>query len=115
MTLPTIDSPQTCRLCGGRFTVRALLDRITHFWPEVDVVVSDSPCCHTAEELRIEDRKVERGYVYAAGAPHFCGMEVYDAPTLELKEKQDTLVFVLDGKERTVAQGSQRERGALEG
>jgi len=90
MTNLTIDSIQKCKLCGGSFTVRAVLDLANHFWPEVDVVVCGSPCCDHREELRVEDGKVERGYVYAAGSAHFCGMEEYDVPTLEVETKRMT-------------------------
>lgn len=98
---PAIDDARACGLCGGSFTVRELLDRVASFWPEVDVVVSRSACCGGPEELRISDGLVERGYVYAAGAPHFCGMEEYVVPGLEVREKGDRLVFALDGDERT--------------
>ena len=101
----TIDDTRTCPLCGGSFTVRALLDRVASFWPEVGVVVSGVPCCGRPEELRISDGLVERGYVYAAGSPHFCGMEEYVVLGLKVREKGDRLVFVLDGDERTVERG----------
>lgn len=97
-----IDAQQACNLCGGRFTIRAIIERISSFWPEVDVVVSETPCCHALEELRIENKRVWRGYIYAAGAPHFCGVEEYEVPTLELKRKDSVLVFELDGVEQIV-------------
>jgi hypothetical protein len=98
----TFDSPQTCRLCGGTFTVRALVEGLTHFWREVDVAVAEAPCCRATEELRIVNGRVERGYVYAAGAPHFCGMEVYEVPGLRGVAKGDALVFELDGVRRDI-------------
>ena len=70
---------------------------------EASIAISESPCCYTREELRIETGKVWRGYVYAAGAPHFCGMEEYEVPNLILKTKRPELSFVLGGQERTVA------------
>ncbi|HSJ52604.1 MAG TPA: hypothetical protein VLC52_02565 [Anaerolineae bacterium] len=97
-----IDAAQRCLRCGGSFTVRALVERIAWFWPEVDVAVSALPCCQAVEELRLEDRKVWRGYVYAAGAPHFSPMEACEAPALVLKRNDSVLVFELDGVERVV-------------
>lgn len=68
----TIDDLQTCRLCGGTFTIRALIEASSKHWGALNVTVSQSPCCQSREELCILTNKVERGYVYAAGAPHFC-------------------------------------------
>jgi len=99
---PTIDTAQVCKLCGGAFTIRGILDHISYYTPAVDVVVAEGPCCHHTEELRIEEGKVVRGYVYAAGTSHFCGMEDYIVPGLELIEKTERLVFVLDGLKRVV-------------
>jgi hypothetical protein len=101
-TAPGIDDPQPCRLCGGAFTVRALLERAAWFWPTVDVVVSATPCCGASEELRLADGRVERGYVYAAGGPHFCGMETYDAPALKVTRAGDRLTCTLDGVARAL-------------
>jgi hypothetical protein len=98
----TFDAPQTCRLCGGSFTVRGLVEAVTHVWSAVDVAVSKAPCCGVPEELRLTNGRVERGYVYAAGAPHFCGMEVYEVPGLRGVAKGDALVFELDGVRRDI-------------
>ena len=105
MTDLTIDTKQKCKLCGGTFTVRDLLRLADHYWPELDVVCCKAPCCDHTEELRIENGTIERGYVYAAGAPHFAGMEEYDVPTLELEKKKRDLVFTLDGERRHIKQG----------
>ena len=79
-----IDDPQPCRLCGGTFTIRALIEAAFRYWPSLNVVYSRSPCCQSQEELEVHSNKVIRGYTYAAGAPHFCGMEEYDAPGIVL-------------------------------
>ncbi|MDF7809642.1 hypothetical protein P4E94_19545 [Pontiellaceae bacterium B12219] len=98
----TIDTIQKCKLCGGRFTIREVLSQPKYFWPEVDVVVCKASCCDHKEELSIKNNKVERGYVYAAASPHFCGMEIYDVPSLQLIENKDRLVFIFDGKKHEV-------------
>lgn len=98
----TIDDPQTCRLCGGTFTVRALLHSATEYWPELNVVFAESPCCQTREELQIETNKVWRGYSYAAGVPHYCAMEEYAVPGLSLNRHGSTVTYVFEGQERTL-------------
>ena len=79
-----LDELQSCPLCGGTFTVLALIEAAFRYWPALNVVYSRSPCCQVQEELEIHTDKVIRGYIYAAGAPHFCGMDEYDAPGLKL-------------------------------
>ncbi|WP_309708001.1 hypothetical protein [Armatimonas sp.] len=96
----TIDTPQTCRLCDGTFTIRALLEAASQHWSALNVMISTSPCCKKQEELEIQTNKVIRGYVYAAGAPHFCGMEEYDAPGLALERREGRVWLLWEGTER---------------
>ena len=96
----TIETPQICRLCGGIFTLRALIEAATQHWAALNVTISASPCCQVREELEVQTDKVILGYVYAAGRPHFCGMEEYDAPGLALRRHEGRVWLVWEGTER---------------
>jgi hypothetical protein len=99
-----IDAIQKCRLCGKAFTVRGIIERATSYWSMLDVVKTTSPCCNTTDQLRLENGTVWRGYVYAAGGPHFSAEERYEAPTLTIKRKRSDLCFLFDGKEYVIAE-----------
>jgi hypothetical protein len=97
-----IDEPQACQLCDGTFTIRALLEAASHHWAALNVTVSESPCCQAREELEIQANKVIRGYLYAAGVPHFCGMEEYDAPGLAIERRGERVWLLWEGTEHAL-------------
>ncbi|MBL8046452.1 MAG: hypothetical protein JNL09_07925 [Anaerolineales bacterium] len=97
--MQTIDTPQTCVLCGGTFTVRAVLEAAEKYWPWLDVVFATRPCCGGREELQLRPNVVWCGYLYAAGAPHYAAMEEYAAPGLTLSASANGITFMLDGRE----------------
>lgn len=72
------DTEIICKHCADIFTPKDLIDRIEKYWEEVDVFVSSTPCCNNEEEFRISINTFVRGYVYAAGCPHFSGVEEYE-------------------------------------
>lgn len=80
----TVSDPQSCRLCGGSYTIRSVIEAAHRYWPSLHLVYSRRTCCGATEEFEVQPGKVVIGYIYAAGAPHFCGMEEYDAPGLTL-------------------------------
>lgn len=98
-----INHQQTCKLCGGNFSVGEILSFAEFYWPELDVLVCKSPCCQKSEELQLSEGVVERGYVYAAGSPHFAGMEVYKAPNLHVSKRSQAIIFNLGGTEVTIS------------
>jgi hypothetical protein len=98
----TIDSPQICKLCGGSFTVRSILENAHAYWPALNVTLAQSPCCQVQEELQIQTQKIIRGYVYAAEAPHFCAMEEYEVPDLEWECRDNSLIFKLNQVEYVI-------------
>ncbi|TLM73381.1 hypothetical protein ACONUD_07390 [Microbulbifer harenosus] len=97
-----INQQQKCNLCGDNFTVQGILDLAEHYWPELDVLVCRSPCCQKPQELQLKAGVIERGYVYAAGAPHFAGMEVYIAPNLHVSRSGRAISFHLGGSVVTI-------------
>ena len=95
-----IDERQPCCMCGGTFTVRALIEAADRYWPSLNVVYSRSPCCQSQQELSVHTNKIIRGYTYAAGEPHFCGMEEYDAPGIDLNSQSGN--YFLRWENRTI-------------
>jgi hypothetical protein len=91
-------------LCGGTFTVRAVLESAEKYWPMLDVVFATRPCCGAREELQLRPNGVWCGYLYAAGAPHYAAMEEYAAPGLELFSSPNGLRFTLDGRKFEIPQ-----------
>lgn len=98
----TIDSPQTCKLCGGTFTLRAVLEAAEKYWPALDVTFAARPCCGARDELQLRPNIVWHGYLYAAGQPHFAGMEEYAVPGLTVRAGLDGITFTLDGRTFTL-------------
>lgn len=97
------NTPISCSRCEGSYTVLDLVERAEDWWRNVDVVRSTTPCCAAREEIRIEPGKVGRGYVYAAGGPHFCGMVEYVCPEIsDRKDSEEGLSFSLRGEGRWV-------------
>jgi len=92
----SLDSPIRCTRCKGTFTVRALVKAASQHWAALNVTITSTPCCQAREELEIVPGKVTRGYIYAAGAPHFCGMEEHEAPGLAL-ERRDGQTWLVWG------------------
>ncbi|MEM1056875.1 MAG: hypothetical protein AAGI52_15230 [Bacteroidota bacterium] len=84
-----------CHFCGSRFALSHLLARPRRYWRALDLVQCELPCCGEMEDLRISDGVVERGYVYAAGAPHFAPMETIAAPDLRVFRTADGLRYTL--------------------
>jgi hypothetical protein len=63
-----------CLWCKSDFEPRELLALSNLFWPEINVVVTRTPCCDKPEEVRVETGRITLGYSYGAGSAHFCGM-----------------------------------------
>ena len=72
--------PLKCEKCGRSVTVRQLIRGASDYWGAVNVVISETPCCHSREELRLATGKVMRGHVYAAGGPRFRVTDEWEAP-----------------------------------
>lgn len=96
------DCVEVCRLCGGNFTARALVQRAQEYWAEVDVVKTQRPCCSADEDLRLMNGALFRGYVYAAGQLHFSAEEEYRVPDLEVERTESNITVRLTGFERCV-------------
>ena len=80
-----VDDPIRCHACGQTYTVRHLLAAAYRCLPGLYVTQCHTPCCAKTEELFLCDDQISRGYLYAAGAPHFAAMEEYAAPGLAVK------------------------------
>lgn len=102
-----------CGRCGADVAAAELLAGVEWYWSALGVFSGRSPCCGGVEEVRLRDGELTRGYVYAAGAPHFCPVEAYPVAGLRV-EHGDLVRVVWDGGQRTVerrrARGDARAR-----
>lgn len=60
-----------CLECRTVFPPLEFLGRFERFRPNVRVLDWRCPRCGAQAEIRLVDDEVQRGYVYAAGEPHF--------------------------------------------
>jgi hypothetical protein len=63
-----------CPSCKKAVTIDAFLSSCSDFCSAVNVVRFTCPLCRGSTDARIERGRISLGYVYAAGAPSFCGM-----------------------------------------
>ena len=88
-----VDDPIRCDACGQNYTVRQLLVAAYRCLPDLRITQCQTPCCGKPEELFLCDDQISRGYLYAAGAPHFAAMEEYAAPGLAVNYGPDRLLI----------------------
>ena len=91
-----------CHSCGSRIAPMVLVERAESYWARLGLFVSSLPCCGTREEFQLRGDDLVRGYVYAAGQPHFCAVETYRVEGVRV-EHGDPTRLVWDGGERLVA------------
>lgn len=80
-----------CPACKNEIDFKDALSLCPSYWPELDVVNCTFPCCGQNQEVQLRPGKVTIGYVYAAGAPHFCGVDEVTLPDLEVVRNSDHL------------------------
>ncbi|WP_435693407.1 hypothetical protein [Rubritalea sp.] len=80
----------------------------------MNVVTSKTPCCGKEENIRISNGSVSRGYIYAAGSAHFCGMEEYDASDLCILKESESLEIELNGTLLTIRQPNEDIQSELD-
>jgi hypothetical protein len=97
---PSTAGPPPCWSCGAPFTPQRWLGGLMDWWARVNVTRLQCPACGQIEELSLADGGFERGYTYAAGSPHFAGMEPFDLPGLRVTAHADALEVTLDGETR---------------
>ena len=93
-----IQSNIQCNECSKEFSSEDLIRRISDYWKGVDAFISSTPCCNNKEEIQISESTISRGYVYAAGSPHFCRMEDYCFSDIEVHENDDFFIFEFSDK-----------------
>lgn len=65
----------------------------------VRVVLHRCPQCGSQTEAQVENREICFGYVYAAGEPHFCGVEEMEVDGLSTLETDEGIRVFLDERE----------------
>lgn len=84
--------------------MRQVVSDATDYWPTLHVVLSTTACCGSREEFQPDRELVWRGYVYGAGTAHFCGMEAYAAPGMEIdRDGEDLRLTFAEGVVRVAA------------
>jgi hypothetical protein len=89
---PTI----ACPSCKSAVSTSGLLSACSKFWADIDTVRFTCPRCEQHADARLESGRVWLGYVYAAGIPHFCGMEQIGIDGLRVWRDGTDLVAELD-------------------
>jgi hypothetical protein len=87
----------TCPSCNRAVAVETFLSACSEFWSDVDVVRFTCPACRQSTDARIEHFRISLGYIYAAGAPHFCGMIDFPVDGLLAWREGTDLAAELDG------------------
>jgi len=88
----------TCKNCGKTFTIRDLIVNIKDCYVNLNVFRTITSCCESYEELALENGLALRGYVYAAGQPHFAAMEKYDADDLSVDYSENDVQVEFENK-----------------
>ena len=97
----SLESNIECLGCHRTFPLVALLDASFDHWPRLEVIQTRTPCCGGKEEIRVSKGLIERGYVYAAGAPHFSSEQQFRVDDLSIETTEGAVVLVY-GDRRTV-------------
>jgi hypothetical protein len=86
-----------CPSCKGKVEASAFLSACSHYWSDLNVVRFTCPACGECTDAQVENSRVSLGYVYAAGAPHFCGVADTQLDGLSVHGESEDLVAELDG------------------
>ena len=65
----------TCTRCKKQIPIDVFFDSCTNYFPDLRVMECTCPGCGDRIEAQPEPGAVWLGYIYAAGQPHFSGME----------------------------------------
>jgi hypothetical protein len=92
-----------CFDCSRSFELTELLSSAHDYWPQMRIVKVKTPCCGATEEIRVSNGLVERGYVYAAGAPHFSSEQPVEFEALQVVPGEDFVELVFPNNQIRVA------------
>lgn len=84
-----------CPACRQDVSTRDFLAGCSDFWADLGIVRFRCPLCHESTDARLRTSRIVLGYVYAAGAPHFCGMVDVEVPGLEVQSGGAALAVLL--------------------
>jgi hypothetical protein len=91
-----------CQVCREKFDAIDLLRNAVEYSPTTQTIRSFTPCCHSEETIRIHYKKLERGYIYAAGGPHFSPEEEYAIGDLDYEEADHVLKFAFNNEAKEI-------------
>jgi hypothetical protein len=88
-----------CFSCKKNTPLVLFLDTCHSYWPELNVLKSDCPYCKITSDIQIENGIIWFGYIYAAGAPHFSGVDPVPINDLSVQHSVGSIRIELEGKE----------------
>ena len=92
----------TCKSCKKEYDPIDLIRNSQVYDKSTKTIKTHTPCCSSGETIRIYYKMLERGYIYAAGGPHFSTMEEYDVDNLSYEETSDGLVVEFNEEKKTI-------------
>lgn len=76
-----------CVRCNSKYSITELFPFAIEYKAKLNVVIAKCPHCDSKKEIQILSGKIIYGYIYAAGEPHYCGMEEYSLDDLVVISK----------------------------
>jgi hypothetical protein len=98
-----------CFRCKKNTPLDLLLDTCHSYWSELNVLKCACPYCGQTSEIQIEDGTIWFGYIYAAGVPHFAGIDPVHINGLSVQCSVGSIRIEFEGKEWIVGQKQIRE------
>jgi hypothetical protein len=81
-----------CPSCKQGISPGEFIGACSRYWRELNVVRFVCPLCQKSTEACIESTRISLGYTYAAGSPHFCGMEEFQVTELHAWPQDEGLM-----------------------
>jgi len=89
-----------CPGCKTDVLVADVLRGASKYWPTEKVALHCYfSCCGGVHEASIRSGKISMGYLSAAGTAHFCGMEDYEIPGMQVCQCDAGLEVIYEGEQ----------------
>lgn len=85
-----------CWKCEVEESIKAYLDGLTRWWPQLNALQHVCTACGYSEELQLQPGKILLGYIYGAGTAHFAAMEEISVPGLMIQERHTAIEITLN-------------------
>jgi hypothetical protein len=92
-----------CPACKREIDVSAFVENCRSYFATTHTVSFRCPLCEKTTDARIERGRILLGYIYAAGAPHFCGMIEIPVANIDVDRSDGGIAIVLGERRFEVA------------